>query len=138
MNNERDDALSSANCPNCHAPYAVPSAPIPPQFDGGKTDHPEFNACKECGMLYADMAIALKKVARDEPAVGQGQRSGYRKIATVVAIFGAVIAGYFASIRSAVGFEVVAVITALIIFGLVFVKKPERGSRRASGMANDQ
>ncbi len=138
MNNERDDALSSANCPNCHAPAAMPTAPFPPQFDGGVTDHPEFNACKECGMLYSDMAIALKDVARDGPTGEHARKSAYRTFGPVVGVIGAVVAGYFAFLGSTVGFGVTAVITTLAIVALLFVKKPERGSRRASGMANDQ
>jgi hypothetical protein len=137
MNNERDDALSSANCPNCHAPAAMPTAPFPPQKDGGKTDDPNFNACKECGMLYSDMAIALKNVARDEPSAAPSG-SPARMIATVIAVIGAIATAWFIYAGNLIGIEVAGVITILAVLGIFFAKKPERGSRRASGMANDQ
>jgi hypothetical protein len=137
MNNERDDALSSANCPNCHAPYAVPSAPLPPQFDGGATDHPAFNACKECGMLYSDMAIALKGAARDEPTGEHARRSAYRAAGWALIVIGIAVAAVCAFLLLRTGVLAGVVVTIMGIAGLILGNKQERGSRRASGMAND-
>jgi hypothetical protein len=138
MNNERDDALSSANCPNCHAPGAMPTAPFPPQFDGGATDHPEFNACKECGMLYADMAIALKNVARDEPTGEHARKSTYRAAGWTLIAIGVAAAAICAFLSLPVGILAGAIVMIAGIAAVVLGNKQERGSRRASGLANDQ
>jgi len=85
VNNQRDDALSSVNCPKCHAPTAVPTHPVPPQTKSKESKLDKdgaFNACPECGLLWADNAEALKEVARDEPSdakTGRNERGSKRK-----------------------------------------------------------
>lgn len=85
MKDHSDDALSSAHCPRCHAPTAVPASPVPPLTSSreSQTDRDgAFNACPECGLLWAANAEALKEVARDEPSdakTGRNERGSKRK-----------------------------------------------------------
>jgi hypothetical protein len=97
MATERDDALTSVHCPQCHAVTAVPAAPVPPLTDSNESEldrmrskGPEpgdtngmFNACPECGMFWSGVAASLKDVARDEPSPdakhGRKERGSKRK-----------------------------------------------------------
>ena len=96
MKHHSDDALSSAGCPNCHAQIPIPTNPVPPLTASKESDldrmrakvepgdkNGAFNACPECGGLWADNAKALKEVARDEPSPdakeGRNERGSKRK-----------------------------------------------------------
>lgn len=88
-------------------------------------------------MLYADMAIALKDVARDEPTGERARRSTYRAFGWALILVGVAGAAICAFLSWRIGLFVGGVVMIVGIAGVALGNKQEHGSRRASGMAND-